>query len=304
MHAQYEPAVYARPSFGYRYPTPSATSTPYSGRPTNGFEAYAQTGDEIFPFPGRQIVASFPDVCANGVVAGAVDGTTVVGGLGSEVTSAQRDAITVNVNNNNNNNNNNANTNNNNNNANNNNNNNNGNNDPTTFVSRPLIAQPDCNVYSSPTVAPTSGPLTSTSKSPSSGVNRPFRSGFSPYSRNRRTRAMHTRRTPRTTSLPAEVKSEVVAAVAPSTSSPEALIATGSPNFVCSALPTHWRSNKTLPEAFRLVALGRVEDGTRVTLTAGNDENCSAQIRNGDAYVKDRVARFNDLRFVGRSGRG
>ncbi|XP_064413147.1 runt-related transcription factor 1 isoform X1 [Latimeria chalumnae] len=37
---------------------------------------------------------------------------------------------------------------------------------------------------------------------------------------------------------------------------------------------------------------------------AGNDENYSAELRNATAAMKNQVARFNDLRFVGRSGRG
>nr|KAF6507805.1 RUNX family transcription factor 2 [Rousettus aegyptiacus] len=37
---------------------------------------------------------------------------------------------------------------------------------------------------------------------------------------------------------------------------------------------------------------------------AGNDENYSAELRNASAVMKNQVARFNDLRFVGRSGRG
>eukprot|EP00091_Calanus_sinicus_P009462 TRINITY_DN22138_c0_g1_i1.p1 TRINITY_DN22138_c0_g1~~TRINITY_DN22138_c0_g1_i1.p1 ORF type:complete len:124 (+),score=20.19 TRINITY_DN22138_c0_g1_i1:115-486(+) len=51
---------------------------------------------------------------------------------------------------------------------------------------------------------------------------------------------------------------------------PAELIKTGSPNFLCSALPTHWRSNKTLPVAFKVVALCDVDDGTLVTLNVGN----------------------------------
>lgn len=45
-------------------------------------------------------------------------------------------------------------------------------------------------------------------------------------------------------------------------------------------------------------------DGTVVTVMAGNDENYSAELRNASAVMKNQVARFNDLRFVGRSGRG
>ncbi|XP_075459845.1 runt-related transcription factor 3 [Ascaphus truei] len=82
------------------------------------------------------------------------------------------------------------------------------------------------------------------------------------------------------------------------------LVRTDSPNFLCSVLPSHWRCNKTLPVAFKVVALGDVPDGTVVTVMAGNDENYSAELRNASAVIKNQVARFNDLRFVGRSGRG
>ncbi|XP_045518509.1 runt-related transcription factor 3-like [Pieris brassicae] len=82
------------------------------------------------------------------------------------------------------------------------------------------------------------------------------------------------------------------------------LVRTGSPDYMCSMLPQHWRSNKTLPGGFKVVALGDILDGTQVTVRAGNDENCSAELRNNTAVMKNRVAKFNDLRFVGRSGRG
>ncbi|XP_022161262.1 protein lozenge-like isoform X1 [Myzus persicae] len=85
---------------------------------------------------------------------------------------------------------------------------------------------------------------------------------------------------------------------------PGELVRTGCPYMLCSALPTHWRSNKTLPGAFKVVILSEVPDGTAVTLKAGNDENCSAELRNCSALVKNQIAKFNDLRFVGRSGRG
>ncbi|CAH2043901.1 unnamed protein product, partial [Iphiclides podalirius] len=82
------------------------------------------------------------------------------------------------------------------------------------------------------------------------------------------------------------------------------LVRTGSPDYMCSMLPQHWRSNKTLPGGFKVVALGEVLDGTLVTVRAGNDENITAELRNNTAVMKNRVAKFNDLRFVGRSGRG
>lgn len=106
---------------------------------------------------------------------------------------------------------------------------------------------------------------------------------------------------------------------------PGELIRTGSPLFVCTVLPSHWRSvrsittrhtlpevsklsiplqNKTLPVAFKVVALGDINDGTMVTVRAGNDENYCAELRNCSAVMKNQIAKFNDLRFVGRSGRG
>ena len=85
---------------------------------------------------------------------------------------------------------------------------------------------------------------------------------------------------------------------------PGELMRTGSPAIICTPLPTHWRSNKTLPVSFKVVALGEAPDGTLVTVRAGNDENYSGELRNCSAIMKNQVAKFNDLRFVGRSGRG
>ncbi|XP_070502226.1 segmentation protein Runt [Chironomus tepperi] len=82
------------------------------------------------------------------------------------------------------------------------------------------------------------------------------------------------------------------------------LVSTGSPSILCSALPNHWRSNKSLPCAFKVVALDDIQDGTIVTIKAGNDENYCGELRNATAVMKNQVAKFNDLRFVGRSGRG
>jgi hypothetical protein len=47
-----------------------------------------------------------------------------------------------------------------------------------------------------------------------------------------------------------------------------------------------------------------VADGTKVTVTAGNEENDTADVKNHVAEVIKQVARFSDLRFVGKSGRG
>ncbi|CAG00330.1 unnamed protein product, partial [Tetraodon nigroviridis] len=86
---------------------------------------------------------------------------------------------------------------------------------------------------------------------------------------------------------------------------PGGLVQTDSPNLLCSSLPKHWRCNKTLPQPFTVFALGNdVPDGVLVTVMAGNEENSSAELRNATATMKQGFAHFNDLRFVGRSGRG
>lgn len=82
------------------------------------------------------------------------------------------------------------------------------------------------------------------------------------------------------------------------------LVQTGSPCILCSPLPNHWRSNKSLPVAFRVFSFQEVPDGTLVTVRAGNDENFCGELRNHTAVMKNQVAKFSDLRFVGRSGRG
>ena len=107
--------------------------------------------------------------------------------------------------------------------------------------------------------------------------------------------------------LPARFKPEKSPLLGPDTlqEAPGELLKTDSPNFVCSVLPSHWRCNKTLPVAFKVVCLsGDIPDGVTVTIAAGNDDNFSAELRNATAIMKNQVARFNDLRFVGRSGRG
>uniref|UniRef100_A0A1I8BR78 Runt domain-containing protein n=1 Tax=Meloidogyne hapla TaxID=6305 RepID=A0A1I8BR78_MELHA len=72
----------------------------------------------------------------------------------------------------------------------------------------------------------------------------------------------------------------------------------------CSRIPAHWRSNKSLPTPFIILALCPIPDGTRVCVSAGNDENFCADVKNNTAEFIGQMARFSDLRFVGKSGRG
>ncbi|KAH7713497.1 runt [Aphelenchoides avenae] len=82
--------------------------------------------------------------------------------------------------------------------------------------------------------------------------------------------------------------------------------ATGNPYVFCTELPSHWRSNKSLPKPFVVLILLPVPDGTKVSVSAGNDEpqHQWAEVKNNVAEVHSQMARFSDLRFVGRSGRG
>ncbi|KAE8738306.1 hypothetical protein FOCC_FOCC016216 [Frankliniella occidentalis] len=54
---------------------------------------------------------------------------------------------------------------------------------------------------------------------------------------------------------------------------------------------------------YMVVSRNPDDPGTPVTVRAGNDENFCAELRNNCGPMKNQVAKFNDLRFVGRSGR-
>ena len=73
------------------------------------------------------------------------------------------------------------------------------------------------------------------------------------------------------------------------------LVQTGSPCILCSPLPNHWRSNKSLPVAFRVFSFQEVPDGTIVTVRAGNDENFCAELRNHTAVMKNQVGKHLTL---------
>uniref|UniRef100_A0A183A9A9 Runt domain-containing protein n=1 Tax=Echinostoma caproni TaxID=27848 RepID=A0A183A9A9_9TREM len=82
------------------------------------------------------------------------------------------------------------------------------------------------------------------------------------------------------------------------------LIQTSSPHLFCTPLPKHWRSNKSLPNQFRVVSLITIPDGTRVSVSAGNEDRPFAELKNPITVMHGNEARFSDLRFLGRSGRG
>ncbi len=47
-----------------------------------------------------------------------------------------------------------------------------------------------------------------------------------------------------------------------------------------------------------------IPDGTDITVTASNENVHNAELRNDTAVFQNNVAKFSDLRFVGKSGRG
>jgi hypothetical protein len=79
---------------------------------------------------------------------------------------------------------------------------------------------------------------------------------------------------------------------------------TTNPRILCTQLPPHWRSNKALPEPFRLVSLDHIDDGTPVLLIALNEMGQESDVKNATATFQGGTAMFSDLRFVGKSGRG
>lgn len=81
-------------------------------------------------------------------------------------------------------------------------------------------------------------------------------------------------------------------------------ISTDNPFFKCTKLPAHYRCNRVLSNNFQVMANCQIPDGTRVVVRAGNDFNPSATMKNFRAVMIDRVAKFDDLRFTGKSGRG
>ncbi|CAF0899121.1 unnamed protein product [Adineta ricciae] len=76
------------------------------------------------------------------------------------------------------------------------------------------------------------------------------------------------------------------------------------PYFECSSLPNHWRKNKSLHFVLRAKNLIEIKPNTRVIVLAGNDFNPCATLKNNVSWFRNGHAEFNDLRFLGASGRG
>lgn len=79
-------------------------------------------------------------------------------------------------------------------------------------------------------------------------------------------------------------------------------VETSNTDIRCSQLPKHHRSNKSLPEQFRVCHMGNVRNGTKVTVSFANRKGL-AKVHNALAYMKDSEAHFKDLRIKGRCGK-
>ncbi|CAF0788148.1 unnamed protein product [Didymodactylos carnosus] len=76
------------------------------------------------------------------------------------------------------------------------------------------------------------------------------------------------------------------------------------PYFQCSSLPSHWRKNKSLRFVLKPKPDIEIKSNTRVMILAGNEFNPCASLKNNISWFRNGQAEFNDLRFLGASGRG
>jgi hypothetical protein len=67
---------------------------------------------------------------------------------------------------------------------------------------------------------------------------------------------------------------------------------------------SHWRKNKSLRFILRSKHQVDIKPNTRVIILAGNDFNPCASLKNNISWFRGGQAEFNDLRFLGASGRG
>ena len=125
------------------------------------------------------------------------------------------------------------------------------------------------------------------------------------------------------------------------TQSETRMVETTNPKIRCTRLPEHWRANKSLPErwvatekpqlyplrvspstfsphtvyangvlflcflcSFCVFSTEPIPNGTECEVTAGNEGVACAELKNSVAVFQGNSAKFNDLRFVGKSGRG
>eukprot|EP01134_Creolimax_fragrantissima_P003640 CFRG3640T1 len=80
-------------------------------------------------------------------------------------------------------------------------------------------------------------------------------------------------------------------------------LVTSVPTITVTALPDHWRCNKSLPVPLTLISSADIEDGTEVEVST-RIQDTTGELKNNTASFLNNQAKFNDFRFVSRSGRG
>lgn len=75
-------------------------------------------------------------------------------------------------------------------------------------------------------------------------------------------------------------------------------------NIYVDKLPEFSRANKYIGEYNVYVGNNEVPDGTQCTIFAFSIKTGPGELRNNVSFVRDGIVKFEDLRFVGKSGRG
>lgn len=75
-------------------------------------------------------------------------------------------------------------------------------------------------------------------------------------------------------------------------------------NIDVDQLPEFSRANKYIGEYNVFIRNNEVPDGTQCVIFAHSVKTGPGELKNNVSIVKNGVAKFDDLRFVGKSGRG
>ena len=83
------------------------------------------------------------------------------------------------------------------------------------------------------------------------------------------------------------------------------IIQTEEKNVKCTKLPEFIRAKKYLGSPFCVYFDNMPEvENIKCTISAGNFKNPHAELKNNECVIKNGIAEFHDLRFLGKSGRG
>ena len=81
------------------------------------------------------------------------------------------------------------------------------------------------------------------------------------------------------------------------------LKSTEDPSVFVTGLPKFSRANKFIGNYYVYVAHNKIPDGTLVIIKAYSEKTGWGQMKNNTSVLRNGVAFFEDMRFVGKSGR-